>query len=182
MTAVSNYSYWHYFDAYAAGRLNAVYRGNGIPLPWGNMRQVQDPCNHWAVFRMLSSEATESSAQISLMQVGNETRIYCCESLNVTDVAGKSEVLCAGIDLNPALDAQDNSAEEIAQELMQFCVSEGGNAPIPTHIKKSLASVARILNIAWIERGIEKDARVICGRRGACPRNPCCSDTGPLEH
>jgi len=35
MTAVSNYPYWHYFDAYAAGKLNAVYRGNGIPLPWG---------------------------------------------------------------------------------------------------------------------------------------------------
>ncbi len=174
MTAVSNYSYWHYFDAYAAGKLNAVYRGNGIPLPWGNMRQVQDPCNHWAVFRMLSSDSTESSAQISLMQVGDETRIYCCESLNVIDVAGNSEVLCAGIDLNPALDAQGNSGEEIALELMQFCVDQGGNAPIPAHIKKSLASVARILNIAWIERGIEKDARVICGRRGACPRNPCC--------
>lgn len=174
MTAVSNYSYWHYFDAYAAGRLNAVYRGNGIPLPWGNMRQVQDPCNHWAVFRMLSSDSTESSAQISLMQVGDETRIYCCESLNVTDVAGNSEVLCAGIDLNPALDAQGNPAQVIAQELMQYCVGQGGNAPIPDHIKKSLASVARILNIAWIERGIEKDARVICGRRGACPRNPCC--------
>ncbi len=37
MTAVSPYSHWHYFDAYTPGKLKAVYRGNGIPLPWGNM-------------------------------------------------------------------------------------------------------------------------------------------------
>ncbi|PKH98901.1 DUF3612 domain-containing protein, partial [Shewanella sp. 11B5] len=38
MTVVSPYPHWHYFDAYAPGKLKAVYRGNGIPLPWGNMR------------------------------------------------------------------------------------------------------------------------------------------------
>ncbi|MGL4466859.1 MAG: DUF3612 domain-containing protein, partial [Plesiomonas shigelloides] len=52
MTVVSPYPHWHYFDAYAPGKLKAVYRGNGIPLPWGNMRLVEDPCQHWAVFRM----------------------------------------------------------------------------------------------------------------------------------
>ena len=80
MTAVSPYPHWHYFDAYPPGRLNAVYRGNGIPLPWGNMRMVQDPCQHWAVFRKLDSEMSYSSAQISLLDVGSESRIYCCES------------------------------------------------------------------------------------------------------
>ncbi len=175
MTAVSNYPHWHYFDAYAAGKLNAVYRGNGIPLPWGNMRQVADPCNHWAVFRMLSSDVSSSSAQISIMNDGNETRIYCCESVNVTDVAGNAEVLCAGIDINPALHAQGKDASEIAMELMRVCVKQGGNSPIPPTIKRDLASVARILNIAWLHRGIEKEARVICPRRGACPRQPCCA-------
>lgn len=187
MTAVSNYPYWHYFDAYAAGKLNAVYRGNGIPLPWGNMRQVQDPCNHWAVFRMLNSDnavppksmhseafISDTSAQISLMKVGDETRIYCCESVNVSDFAGSHEVLCAGIDINPALEAQGKSGLDIANELMSVCVNNGGNAQIPASIKKELASVARILNIAWLSRGIEKEARVICPRRGACPRQPCC--------
>lgn len=174
MTAVSNYPYWHYFDAYAAGKLNAVYRGNGIPLPWGNMRQVSDPCNHWAVFRMLSSDISESSAQISLMKVGDATRIYCCESVNVHDIAGNAEVLCAGIDINPALDAQGKNAADIAAALMDVCVKQGGNAEIPGTIKKDLSSVARILNIAWLQRGIEKEARVICPRRGACPRQPCC--------
>ena len=175
MTAVSNYPHWHYFDAYAAGKLNAVYRGNGIPLPWGNMRQVVDPCNHWAVFRMLSSKVSDSSAQISIMKDGGQTRIYCCESVNVTDVAGNAEVLCAGIDINPALQAQGKDADSIANDLMRVCVKQGGNAPIPTGIKRDLASVARILNIAWLHRGIEKEARVICPRRGACPREPRCS-------
>lgn len=189
MTAVSNYPNWHYFDAYAAGKLNAVYRGNGIPLPWGNMRQVQDPCNHWAVFRMLNSTdrptqktvgaeayVSDTSAQISLMKVGTETRIYCCESVNVSDFAGNHEVLCAGIDINPALEAQGKDALNIAEELMKVCVDNGGNAQIPSSIKTDLASVARILNIAWLKRGIQKEARVICPRRGACPRKPCCKD------
>lgn len=175
MTAVSNYPHWHYFDAYSAGKLNAVYRGNGIPLPWGNMRQVVDPCNHWAVFRMLSNTVSGSSAQLSIMNDGDETRIYCCESINVTDVAGNAEVLCAGIDINPALQAQGKDAGAIAEELMEVCVAQGGNAQIPAAIKRDLASVARILNIAWMHRGIEKEARVICPRRGACPRQPCCS-------
>lgn len=174
MTAVSNYPYWHYFDAYAAGKLNAVYRGNGIPLPWGNMRQVSDPCNHWAVFRMMSNDSTESSAQISIMRVGDETRMYCCESVNVIDIAGNAEVLCAGIDINPALEAQGKDALSIATDLLDVCVAHGGNAIIPASIKKDLASVARILNIAWLQRGIEKEAMVICPRRGACPRKPHC--------
>jgi len=53
MTKVSPYPYWHFFDAYPPGHLRAVYRGNGIPLPWGNMANVTDPCPNWAVFRML---------------------------------------------------------------------------------------------------------------------------------
>ncbi len=53
MTKVSPYPYWHFFDAYPPGLLRAVYRGNGIPLPWGNMTQVSDPCPNWAVFRLI---------------------------------------------------------------------------------------------------------------------------------
>lgn len=174
MTAVSNYPYWHYFDAYSMGKLNAVYRGNGIPLPWGNMREVVNPCHHWAVFRMLSSEVTSTSAQISIMNVNNETRIYGCESINGVDIAGNTEVLCAGIDLNPALMAQGKDADSIAARLMKVAVEQGGNALIPEFIKKDLASVARILNIAWLQRGIDQQARVICPRREACPRQPCC--------
>ncbi|CAH0528738.1 DUF3612 domain-containing protein [Vibrio hippocampi] len=174
MTVVSPYPHWHYFDAYGPGKLKAVYRGNGIPLPWGNMRMVNDPCQHWAVFRRLSEPQLGTSAQISILDVGGDPRIYCCESINMTDPAGNNRVLCAGIDLNPAIDAQGGQALDIAQELKALCVQQGGSAAIPSSIRSNLRTIAKILNINWIERGIESDARLICERGATCPRVPCC--------
>ncbi|MFT5895816.1 MAG: hypothetical protein ACI8VW_002691 [bacterium] len=174
MTVVSSYSHWHYFDAYPPGRLHAVYRGNGIPLPWGNMRLVQDPCQHWAVFRMINTEGNTSSAQISVLDVGDQPRIYCCESVKVTDMSGTGHVLCAGIDVNPALTAQGADAVAIAQALKDACIANGGSVTIPPDIKKALRQIAKLLNIAWLGRGIEKEARLICPRSGACPRSPSC--------
>ncbi len=181
MTVVSPYPHWHYFDAYAPGKLKAVYRGNGIPLPWGNMRQVQDPCQHWAVFRMINEPTEGTSAQISILNVENEPRIYCCESIKVEDLAGNNHVLCAGIDLNPAIEAQGGDALSIASELKQACVAHGGSALIPKVIKKELMSVAKILNINWVERGIETEARVICSRGAVCPRDPSCYQSGKSQ-
>ncbi|MCL2918010.1 DUF3612 domain-containing protein [Shewanella litorisediminis] len=174
MTVVSPYPHWHYFDAYAPGKLKAVYRGNGIPLPWGNMRQVPDPCQHWAVFRMISEPSDGSSAQISILDVGGSPRIYCCESTKVVDLAGNHHVLCAGIDLNPAIDAQGTDALSLAEALKDHCVASGGQGEIPTAIKRQLMSIARILNINWVERGIDKGARLICSRGNVCPRKPSC--------
>ncbi len=177
MTAVSPYAHWHYFDAYAPGKLKAVYRGNGIPLPWGNMRSVEDPCQHWAVFRMINTPTNgTSSAQLSIMNVGNEPRIYCCESINVKDLAGNSHVLCAGIDLNPAIEAQGKDALSIADDLKALCVANGGSASPSKAIKSDLMSVAKILNINWVERGIDSDAKLICSRGNVCPRDPSCYD------
>lgn len=174
MTSVSPYPHWHYFDAYPPGKLRAVYRGNGIPLPWGNMRMVQDPCQHWAVFRMIDTPSTGSSAQISVLEVNQEPRIYSCESIKVKDLAGNNHVLCAGVDLNPAIESQGKDVESIAQELKETCSSNGGTAEIPNSIKSDLMSVAKILNIAWVERGIDNQARLICPRSSDCPRDPCC--------
>lgn len=174
MTVVSPYPHWHYFDAYGQNKLKAVYRGNGIPLPWGNMRQVNDPCQHWAVFRRLSQPQNESSAQISILDVNDRPRIYCCESVNITDPAGNNRVLCAGIDLNPAIDAQGGDSQTIAESLKTLCVENGGTASIPNNIRKEFTTVAKILNINWIERGIQADARVICSRGAFCPRKPSC--------
>lgn len=174
MTVVSPYPHWHYFDAYPPGRLHAVYRGNGIPLPWGNMRMVQDPCQHWAVFRMIHSDSTESSAQISVLDVGAEPRIYCCESVKVDDLSSAGHVLCAGIDVNPALVAQGVDAVAVARSLKQACIANGGSVAIPENIKRELRQIANLLNIAWLGRGIEKHARLICPRSGACPRSPGC--------
>ena len=174
MTAVSPYPHWHYFDAYAAGKFKAVYRGNGIPLPWGNMRAVEDPCQHWSVFRKLNNPAPGTSAQISILNVGDEPRIYCCESTRVKDITGTNHVLCAGIDLNPAIEAQGLDSLSLAAELKNTCVEQGGFTAIPKKIKADLTRVARILNIAWIERGIESDARLICSRGAICPREQSC--------
>ena len=174
MTAVSSYPHWHYFDAYPPGQLHAVYRGNGIPLPWGNMRLVQDPCPHWAVFRKLGSDADAPSAQISVLDVGTEPHVYACESVRVEDLSGSAHVVCAGIDVNPALDAQGVDASALAARLKAVCVDAGGSVAIPGEIGDELRKVARLLNIAWLERGVERDARLICPRSGACPRRPEC--------
>ena len=176
MTAVSSYPHWHYFDAYPPGKLNAVYRGNGIPLPWGNMRLVQDPCQHWAVFRRLNEDDAAPSSQISLLKAGDEFRIYCCESLRVENVAGVPQVLCAGLDINPALEAQGMDVSSMTGELQEACASNGGTATITPTMRKAFTQIARILNVAWIERGIEQPVRMICARSGACPRNPRCHD------
>ncbi len=174
MTAVSPYKHWHYFDAYAPGKLKAVYRGNGIPLPWGNMRTVEDPCHHWAVFRMINAPVTGTSAQISILEVEKSPRIYCCESTSVKDLADNNHVLCTGIDLNPAIEAQGENALELVNELKQICSQNGGSAQIPKPIKDKLLSVSKILNINWVERGIDSDARLICSRGAVCPRQPSC--------
>jgi hypothetical protein len=174
MTAVSPYRHWHYFDAYAPGKLKAVYRGNGIPLPWGNMRIVEDPCQHWAVFRRIDVPSDGTSAQISILNVEDKPRIYCCESTNVKDLADNNHVLCTGIDLNPAIEAQGGDANQMAEDLKKTCADNGGQSPIPTAIKNQLSSVSRILNINWVERGIKADARLICSRGAVCPRKPSC--------
>lgn len=174
MTAVSPYPHWHYFDAYSPGKLKAVYRGNGIPLPWGNMRQVQDPCQHWAVFRMFEVKESGSAAQLSLLDVQGQPRIYCCESTKVKDLAGNNHVLCAGIDLNPALAAQGLDADALAQEMKARCISFGGAATVPQSIQTTLKRVANILNINWVSRSMNKPAQLICARGGSCPRSPSC--------
>src|ERR1700683_1065287 len=73
MTKVSPYPYWHFFDAYPPGYLRAVYRGNGIPLPWGNLAQVSDPCPNWAVFRMIDGDHGVGGSQISVLRDGGRS-------------------------------------------------------------------------------------------------------------
>ena len=174
MTAVSPYPHWHYFDAYAPGTLRAVYRGNGIPLPWGNMRLVEDACQHWAVFRMVNVDSNQDCAQISVMAASGGPRIYACQSRKVSDLAENDHVLCAGIDLTPALDTQMQDGHGLAEQLREACVAGGGSATIPQSIGRELLRVAKILNIGWVESGLQSEARVICSRGAVCPREPQC--------
>ena len=174
MSSVSPYLHWHYFDAYPPGNLRAVYRGNGIPLPWGNMTMVSDPCQHWAVFRMLNTRSTKPSSQISVLRAGDDKRLYCCQSLRSKDAAGNPHVLCAGIDLAPALRAQDVDQLETIEAIEKSCNASGGSGAIPKEARKRLQSISKILNIGWIADGSEKDATIICPRSSSCPRDKHC--------
>lgn len=179
MSSVSPYPFWHYFDAYPPGNLRAVYRGNGIPLPWGNMRLVSDPCQHWAVFRMLNSRSTKPSAQISVLRSGDDKRLYCCESIRSKDAAGNPHVLCAGVDLAPALKAQNIDPGDTIDMIEASCNRGGGTAAIPTEARKQLESISKILNIGWIGEGSSKDATIICQRSSNCPRDKHCLGKAP---
>jgi len=180
MTSVSPYRHWHFFDGYAPGYLRAVYRGNGIPLPWGNMSLVPDPCPNWAVFRLLRdtpnarAASSQPVSQISVMRDGETPRLYCCHSLRTRDAAGVSHVLSVGIDLAPAFEAQGFDAKEIIAGIDDSCRRGGGAGDIGAAAASAIRTVSHVLNIAWVARALEQRASVICPRSNSCPRsNPC---------
>jgi Protein of unknown function (DUF3612) len=177
MTAVSPYRHWHFFDAYPPGYLRAVYRGNGIPLPWGNMSLVSDPCPRWAVFRLLQQTPEAPSlqrpkSQISVMQDGKRARLYCCHSLLTRDALDELHVLSVGVDLLPALDAQGFDGEGIVAAVAESCRRGGGDGGIPSEATTAIRAASQVLNIAWIADALSSQASVICPRSGACPRQP----------
>src|ERR1700688_4085270 len=177
MTAVSPYRHWHFFDAYPPGYLRAVYRGNGIPLPWGNMSLVSDPCPRWAVFRLLQDTPEAPSvqrpkSQISVMQDGKRARLYCCHSLLTRDALDELHVLSVGVDLLPALDAQGFDGESIVASVAESCRRGGGDGAIPPEAATAIRAASQVLNISWIADALSSQASVICPRSGACPRQP----------
>lgn len=181
MPTVSPYAHWHYFDAYPPGRLRAVYRGNGIPLPWGNMAALTDPCRHWAVFRMLGSRSKKPSAQVSVLRNEDDSRLYCCQSIRSRDAAGNPYVLCAGVDLAPAIAAQGGDPHAVTTAIEEACNRAGGSGPIPPEARKQLETVGRILNIGWIAEGARRDATIICPRSSHCPRSKPCFERPELR-
>jgi hypothetical protein len=177
MTAVSPYRHWHFFDAYPPGYLRAVYRGNGIPLPWGNMSLVSDPCPRWAVFRLLQENPAATltqkpRSQISVMQDGKRARLYCCHSLLTRDALDELHVLSVGVDLLPALEAQGFDGESVVAAVAESCQRGGGDGNIPDAAAASIRAASQVLNIAWIADALGTQASVICPRSGACPRQP----------
>jgi transcriptional regulator with XRE-family HTH domain len=182
MTVVSPYRHWHFFDAYPPGFLRAVYRGNGIPLPWGNMAMVSDPCPRWAVFRMLHQHrGTQPASQISVLQDGERALLYCCHSMRTRDMAGNPHVLSVGVDLLPALESQGLDAEGVVAQVADACRRRHGHAPVPAAAGRALRAVGKVLNIAWIADALEPEASVICPRSTACPRTPTCEVIKPTS-
>jgi len=175
MTKVSPYPYWHFFDAYPPGYLRAVYRGNGIPLPWGNMAQVTDPCPQWAVFRMLKeNRGADRGSQISVLRDGDQSLLYCCHSRRANDMAGNPHVLSVGIDLAPALRSHGVDADELVASIAGECLHHHGEAKIPKAATEAIQGAARVLNIAWVEDALSAPARIICPRSTHCPRSDHC--------
>jgi transcriptional regulator with XRE-family HTH domain len=179
MTKVSPYPYWHFFDAYPPGYLRAVYRGNGIPLPWGNLAQVSDPCPNWAVFRMIEGEHGESGSQISVLRDAERSLLYCCHSIRVRDMAGNRHVLSVGVDLAPALEANGVDSAGTVGSILRECLHRRGEARIPKEAAQSLGVLAQVLNIAWIDDALASPARVICPRSNRCPRPERCEGARP---
>ena len=179
MTKVSPYPYWHFFDAYPPGYLRAVYRGNGIPLPWGNMAQVSDPCPNWAVFRMLNDgRGADRGSQISVLMNGEQSLLYCCHSRRAEDMAGNPHVLSVGLDLVPALRSHGVDADKLVQGLAGACLQHHGEARISGDAMEAIRGISKVLNVAWVEEALSRPARVICPRSMNCPRSPHCDGAG----
>src|SRR5258707_9766565 len=177
MTAVSPYRHWHFFDAYAPGYLRAVYRGNGIPLPWGNMSLVSDPCPRWAVFRLLHATPAappmqKPKSQISVMQDGKRARLYCCHSLLTRDALDEMHVLSVGVDLLPALDAQGFDGEEMVAAVAEACRRGGGDGVIPGQAAPGIPAPPQGLKHPWVAQGAQFPPGVIFPRSGARPPEP----------
>ena len=177
MTAASPYRHWHYFDAYPPGYLRSVYRGNGIPLPWGNMSMVTDPCPRWAVFYMLHKARTQRpSSQISILQDEDRSLLYCCHSFRTRDSAGNPHVLSVGVDLAPALDSQGFDTENLVQSVAAACHKGGGEGLASKSVRDAIRNTGRVLNIGWVSEAVDSPASIICPRSTTCPRPVRCED------
>ena len=175
MTKVSPYPYWHFFDAYPPGYLRAVYRGNGIPLPWGNMARASDPCPNWAVFRMLNEgRSADRGSQISVLRDGDQSLLYCCHSRRTGDMAGNPHVLSVGVDLVPALRSHGVDADDIVAGITGECLHHGGEARISKGAAETIKAALKVLNIGWVEDALLNPARIICPRSTNCPRTEHC--------
>jgi transcriptional regulator with XRE-family HTH domain len=179
MTKVSPYPYWHFFDAYPPGYLRAVYRGNGIPLPWGNLAQVSDPCPNWAVFRMIDGEHGAGGSQISVLRDGGRSLLYCCHSIRVHDMAGNPHVLSVGVDLAPALASNGVHSDALIESIFRECLHRRGEARIPKSASLALTAVANVLNIAWIGDALGAPARRRGTRSNRSPRPERCEGARP---
>lgn len=181
MTAVSPYRHWHFFDGYPPGTLRAVYRGNGIPLPWGNMSPVPDPCPRWAVFRLLHDQvpagrgAKRPTSQVSVMHTAHGPRLYCCHSLQTEDAGQHRHVLSVGLDLAPALEAQGLPVAELIGSVADAARRGRGQTELSPAVRCALTTVAQVQNIAWIADAAERPAAMICSRSGSCPLPAPCA-------
>ena len=178
ITSVSRYKDWHYFDVYPPGYLRAVYRGNGIPMPWGNMRLVSDPCRQWGVFKLLSNlQIKKPISQLSILKENQVLKLYCSISLKTNDAAGNPHIICTGIDLNKILKIHGYNTDVINKSIYEDCMKNNGDSLINDKISAQLKQTAKIINISWMEEALKNPVDIICQRSTSCPRNTSCDNT-----
>ena len=176
MTVVSPYLHWHYFDIYPPNKLRAVYRGNGIPLPSGTMTDSPDFCRQWALFQMADDlEFKDTLTQISLMrEIDHQPRLYSCIATQTKDGAGNPHIVSVGIDLFPLLESHGTPPDDVIEALEIAPRNKQNEIMMPEKIKRVIGSAARIINISWVEEGLNSPVNIICPRQSQCPRrNPC---------
>ena len=123
--------------------------------------------------------AKAQSSQISVLRDGDQSKLYCCHSRRVNDMAGNAHVISVGVDLIPAMESHCGNAKVLVDGITEACLRKNGEAKIPEEAVDALRGVARVLNIAWIEDALLQPARIICPRSNNCPRSkPCESNRG----
>ena len=177
LTAVSQYKRWHYFDAYPPGYLRAVYRADGIPMPWGNFRMVTDPCRQWGVFKHLSNlNIRKPISQLSILKENSKLSLYCSISLKTNDAAGNPHILCVGIDLNDALEMQGYSTSDILNEIHESAYINNGSYTLLDEHKNIFIQLGIILNISWLIDAVQNPVDLICQRSTNCSRIENCEN------
>jgi hypothetical protein len=121
------------------------------------------------------NERRERSSQISILREGDRTLMYCCHTLRTEDMARNPHVLSVGIDLVPALRSNGLQADEVVNAVAEACLRNHGQAAIPEFAANAIKTVARVLNIAWLEDALVNPASIICPRSTNCPRTERCA-------
>jgi len=177
ITAVSSYKQWHYFDAYPPGYLRAIYRGNKMPMPWGNSRLVTDPCRQWGVFKHLSNLTIKRPLpQLSILKEKDSINMYCSISLKTNDAAGNPHIICTGISINDAIEMQGHNKHEVLNEIYESCYKDSGSRILTEEHKNIIYQIGTILNISWLIEAADNPVDIICQRSTNCPRLDNCEN------
>ena len=170
MTCVSNYKHWHYFDAYSPGYLRAVYRENGITIPWSNMLIKSDPCSHWNIFKVINKTKIKKPYNQLLFKRNDGLSLYASISIRTKDASENIHVISTGIDLGPAIESQGMNKDELLNIINDKLGKGHKDIMLKGELQEQLLRVSRTLNMSWVEDSIYNPVQLICPQNKQCPR------------
>jgi hypothetical protein len=161
MGVVSPYKFWHYFDIYSPGYLRALYRADGIKMPWSNMKIENNPFKSWRVFKMLNQqEKLKPLPLISILKDGKHTYLNSSISIKVRDISGTPHVLSVGLNLESAIKKQMDNYGDFINDLYVKTKKTQKKYLIRGAHKKEIEKISRILNIQWIADALDNEIDV----------------------